>query len=78
MGGGDTTTTIADPNAGAVSPPVPVSPTDLYAPVTMCPFEAPASGDTCDTFGYKYLECLFRGLKCTCRNDTLTFMCLEI
>jgi len=42
-----------------------------YAPVTTCPWDVPASGDACVIQGdYKYLQCYYPGLSCTCRYDT--------
>lgn len=87
LGGGDPSTgadetvgVIAEPNSsgGGESPPAPVNTMELYAPQTRCPTTEPKSGDACDTFGSKYLECIYPlGMKCTCRFDALTFMCFE-
>jgi len=79
-GADETTGVIAEPNSsgGGESPPAPVNTMELYASQTRCPTTEPESGVECNTFGSKYLECIYpRGVKCTCRFDTLTFMCYE-
>ena len=55
-----------------------VFPVGTYAPPeTHCPLYAPESGDACSVPGYDYLECYFPRLKCTCRNDSPFYLCVE-
>lgn len=79
-GADETAGVIAEPNSsgGGESPPAPVNTMELYAPPERCPTTEPESGDACNTFGSKYLECIYPlRMKCTCRFDDLTFMCFE-
>lgn len=79
-GADETAGVIAEPNSsgGGESPPAPVNTMELYAPEARCPTTEPESGDACNTFGSKYLECIYPlRMKCTCRVDAPTFMCFE-
>lgn len=76
-GEGDATPGSANPNAGA-SASAPVNTMELYAPMTNCPLKEPKSGTGCKVpGGFKYTECRFDNVKCTCREDTETWMCYD-
>lgn len=67
---------------GVVVSGEPVVTAGQYGPTSLCPSPeagelVPQSGDMCYTGDYDFLECFYTGLKCTCRNDYTTWLCVE-
>jgi len=67
---------------GVVVSGEPVVTAGQYGPTSLCPSPTagelvPQSGDMCYTGDYDFLECFYTGLKCTCRNDYTTWLCVE-